>query len=235
MKPRPPSLPALYVEGTDDVSVVSALLKRHGLDTKQGAEHLWIRPLGDVVELLDVMKDTILTERDQPTGFVLDIDLPLTDRWQAVSDRIKQTGATVSPTCPADGYFGRIPNYPFDFGVWLMPDCRSDGQKLEHLVKSLLPTDHPLWPHAEASTKEASRLVDAKNTALAPGEVRWKHFSETDRIKAEVRSWLAWQSEPGVQLGAAINDHILGHDSAQAIAFLRWLKKLYNLSTLAGI
>ena len=78
----------------------------------------------------------------------------------------------------------------------------------------------------------AATLVDAANATIDVNNRKWKRFSDADRIKAEVRSWLAWQREPGVQLGAAINDHILGHDSPQALAFLRWLKQLYGFAEL---
>ena len=113
-----------------------------------------------------------------------------------------------------------------------MPDCTTDGQKLEHLIKSLMPAQDPLFPHAKSSTAIAATLVDAANAAIGENNKKWKRFSDADRVKAEVRSWLAWQREPGVQLGAAINDHILGHDSPQALAFLRWLKQLFGLAKL---
>ena len=112
-----------------------------------------------------------------------------------------------------------------------MPDCRSDGQMLEHLVQSLLPQDHPLWPHARASTATAATIVDEANATR--GGKPWTRFSETVRIKAEIRTWLAWQSEPGVQLGAAINNEVLHHDSAQAMAFLGWMRRLFQFAIQA--
>ena len=110
-----------------------------------------------------------------------------------------------------------------------MPDCASDGQMLEHLVHSLMPPQHPLWPHAQSSTTKAAELVEDANAHLDASSQKWKRFNDSQKIKAEIRSWLAWQEQPGIQFGAAINNHVLGHDSPQAIAFLRRLKELFSL------
>lgn len=223
-------LPRLYVEGTDDLSVISALMRRHSVDTDRGTQFLEIKDLKSVNQIIDAMPDAIKDATEKPVGFVVDIDMKVSHRWDAVASRLRGLGLRPPAKCPDDGYFGRMPDYPHEFGIWLMPDCKTDGLKLEHFVQSLIPNDHPLWPHAKTSTAEAAKIVDEANAAA--GGLAWKRFSEADRIKAEVRSWLAWQSEPGVQLGAAINDHILGDESVEASAFLRWLKKLFDLSQL---
>ena len=223
-------LPILYVEGKDDISVVSALMLRHDLDTDRGKRHLQIKDMESVELLLENMPEAIRNATDRPIGFVVDIDIELTHRWDAVRGRLQQIGIAADPECPPDGFFGKLPDYPHRFGVWLMPDCMTDGQMLEHLIQSLMPAQHPLWPHAQSSTETAATLIDAANATISGNNRKWKRFSDNVRIKAEVRSWLAWQIEPGVQLGAAINDHILGHDSPQALAFLRWLQELFDFS-----
>jgi hypothetical protein len=237
MKPRPPNLPLLCVEGVDDVSAIAGLLKRHGYDTKQGQQHLYIKPLGSLDELLDALQDTIKAERGGACGFVLDIDVEVKHRWQAVVDRLKFTGdpttklsTPVDPTCPSNGFIGQVDGYPHPFGVWLMPDCASDHKKLEDLLATLIPDDHPLKDFAETSTLEAAKLVDNVNAALAVGAERWERFSAPDTIKAVVRTWLAWQREPGVAFGAAINSQVLRHDSVQARAFMDWLARLYGFN-----
>lgn len=242
MTPRPPHLPALYVEGPDDVSVIAALLKKHGVDTRQGTEHLWIKPLGSIQALLEAMPDAIKAERAFPCGFVLDIDVELIHRWQAVRDRLQFADdpvislADAPPTmCPVGGYSGQVMDYPAKFGVWLMPDCSTDGQVLEHLIQTLLRPGDPLWPHAVDSVGKAARIADEYNASLSANDRQYERFSDRARIKAEIRTWLAWQSEPGVPLGAAINNEYLAHDSVQALAFLRWLGQLYGFSQLSHV
>lgn len=235
MRNRPKAVPTLYVEGPDDISAIAALLKRHGYDTEQGKRHLLIRAIGSDSELLSVLADTIKSERSLPCGFVLDIDTEARNRWKSVCDRLAfnhdpniELTEPLPAECSSDGlpgYIGQLKGYPSKFGVWLMPDCKSDGQKLEHLMETLIPSDDPLFPFARQCTTEAARLVDAANQQA---NLPWERFTDANKIKAEMRTWLAWRKEPGVPFGAAINDTYLRHDSPQALAFLDWLKRLFR-------
>jgi hypothetical protein len=235
-------LPELFVEGSDDTSVISALLKRHGVDTKRGDQHLKIKhqkddgtPGSGLTILLDNMPDAIRNATNRPVGFVLDIDIEIANRWSAVCGKLSAAGITPPPTCPSTGFFARLPNYPHQFGVWLMPDCVTDNLKMEHLCESMITDGNPLWAFAQASVANAEKLVDEANVTISEEHRRWKRFRDVDRIKAEIHTWLSWQSNPGSPLGTAINARILGFDSPQAIAFLRWLRDLYGFSQLTGI
>jgi hypothetical protein len=228
-------LPTLYVEGADDISVINALLGRHGVETNQGNQYLQIKAQKNVETLLLNMPEAIRTASDRPVGFVLDIDIEITNRWNAVRSRLNEVEISPPVTCPPTGYFGQLRDYPYRFGIWLMPDCASDYLKMEHLCQSLMDKDDPLWSFAKASVTEAARLIDEANEKIVEVEKRWKRFHDVDRIKSEIHTWLAWQQRPGAPLGAAINAHILGHDSSQAIAFLRWLRELFEFSQLSTI
>ncbi len=59
------TLPLLYVEGKDDVSVVSALLKRHGLDTERGKKYLYIKDSRNWEGVLDSIPEGL---KRAPTG-----------------------------------------------------------------------------------------------------------------------------------------------------------------------
>ncbi len=225
--------PELFVEGADDISVVSALLARHGVDTDRGRKILCIKSLKTVDKVLENMPEAIRKSTDRPVGFVLDIDIDIATRWQQVCAKIREVGVTPPSSCPGNGFFGQCPDYPHKFAVWLMPDCATDDSKTEHLISSLMRKDDPLWPLACDSVSHAVQIIDEVNAENRNGP-RYG-FRSVDRIKAEVHTWLAWQREPGARLGAAINDHILEHDSPQALAFLRWLKTLYNLHQLDNI
>jgi hypothetical protein len=240
--PMASDVPILYVEGKDDISVVSALLLRHGLDTRRGKEHLFIKDLESVDELLKAMPDAVKAARSLPVGFVVDIDIACSQRWQAVqarlnfaSDPTTKLETPLPAACPPGGYFGKVKDYPHRFGVWLMPDCQSDGKMLEDLAPTLMTQGDPLWAHAESASLEAAKLVDAANRQIPEHDRKWKRYSNQLRMKASVHTWLAWQREPGIEFGAAINAHVLRHDSDQAKGFLRWLRDLYDLPGLAHI
>ncbi|HUY35055.1 MAG TPA: DUF3226 domain-containing protein [Pirellulales bacterium] len=120
----PIPLPTLYVEGKDDISVVNALLSRHGVDTGRGKRHLRIEDHDNVETLLLGMPVAVKAATDRPVGFVVDIDVEIKNRWDAVRGRLREAGVGSPPSaCPATGYFGQFPDYAHRFGVWLMPDC----------------------------------------------------------------------------------------------------------------
>ncbi len=217
-------VPKLYVEGKNDVSVISNLLRRYGVDTKQGKEHLDIKDRGAVGSVLEIIPEAVRSNTEQPVGFVIDIDVATEKRWDAVGARLREIGITPPPTCPTNGYVGRLPDYPHSFGVWLMPDCATDGGKLEHLVQTLIPSEDPLWPFARNCVVEASKIVDSLNADVDDESEKHQRFRDVDLVKAELHTWLAWQRKPGAPLGAAINDRILGHDSPEAVRFLGWLR-----------
>jgi hypothetical protein len=208
--------PTLYVEGTDDLHSLVALVQRHGLDMSEAKRPFHVSSMGGDVPLLEAMGDAIRNATDRPVGFVLDIDTATTDRWSAVRTRLREAGLSPPASCPAAGYIDQLPHYPHGVGVWMMPDCIRDHGKLENLLHTLVPAGDVLWHHADTKTGEAQGLGAA--------------FSVTDRDKAVLHCWLAWQQVPGLPFGTAIKAAFLGHDSPEAIAFLRWLKDLFQLA-----
>jgi hypothetical protein len=219
--PSPARTPSLYVEGKDDLATIAALLLRHGVDISEANRPLQMHVAGDLTSgaegvkwLLANMPDAIRSADDHPVGFVLDIDVRLEDRWSAVCGRLREAGLAPPSVCPDDGYIDRLPNYPYPAGVWLMPDCARHHGKLEHLLQTLVPENDLFWPHAGQSTARASELG-----------ARFR-----DPIKAHVHCWLAWQEEPGRPFGTAIKAKFLGHDSPEALAFLRWLSGLFQIA-----
>lgn len=221
-------IPTLVVEGNNDMHVIISLMRRHGINMDDGVRPIELKIAKDpstkaegVVPLLANMGDAIRNATDRPIGFVFDVDLSCDKRWEEVCACLKSAGITPPAKCPADGYVGQVPGYPHPCGVWMMPDCVLDHGKLEHLLKTLVPAGDPLWPLAESSTKDA--------------KAKGAKFRDVDLIKATTHCWLAWQEEPGVPFGRAVTSNYFGHDSAEAKAFLRWLKNLFNLNGLATI
>lgn len=220
-------IPVLHVEGKDDLYTIAALLERHGVDMSEEKRPLNIRPARDretkaegVEQFLAIMADAIRAATNHPVGFVLDVDVKVVNRWKAVSARLVEADLAPPPKCPSDGYLGKLPDYPHSVGVWMMPDCIKDHGKLEHLLKTLVPSTDRIWPHAVKSTDEAKESFAAT-------------FSAGDRLKAVTHCWLAWQKDPGVPFGTAISAEFFGHDSQEALAFVKWLKRLYGLTELS--
>ncbi|OHB68477.1 MAG: hypothetical protein A2V70_03165 [Planctomycetes bacterium RBG_13_63_9] len=215
--PRSRERPTLHVEGPDDKHALEHLLIRHGVEfcAKPRASELPdFNETGGLEQILGVMQTAVETGSDRATGFVLDADSPLADRWSAVRGRLAGAGVETPATPPADGFVGYSPRYRATVGVWLMPDNQHDGT-LETFLRALVAGSDPLIDHAEQSTK----LAREKGAA----------FSEPDTRKAILHAWLAWQKEPGRPYGTAIRAKYFGHDSTAAKAFVNWFKRLFEL------
>ncbi|NJL13795.1 MAG: hypothetical protein HC913_12870 [Microscillaceae bacterium] len=56
-------------------------------------------------------------------------------------------------------------------------------------------------------------------------------FSESDKEKAILHTWLAWQNEPGLSLAQAINARFKKQfilEDRKANDFIHWLQKLFK-------
>jgi len=219
--------PTLYVEGPDDVGVINALLLDHGLDTDKGRQHLFIQSAGSVEKLLNVLPDAVRNATRLPVGFIVDIDIEIGNRWDAIRGRLQNIGVTAPPLCPNTGYIGQYPGYATQFGIWLMPDCQTDFSKLEHFCQSLIPPNHPLWPLAQTSVASATKTIDTLNESGA----NLARYRDVDRIKAEIHTWISWQ-EPGAPLGTAMMRKTFQSDSQISATFLSWLRSLYGFGQL---
>jgi len=210
----------LHVEGNDDLFTIANLLERNGVDMSEARRPFEIIPALTLEKLLNIIPEAVAAATDRPVGFVLDIDIPLRDRWAAVRERLRAADVLAPDVCPPDGFSGRRDDYGPEsgVGVWLMPDCSTDHGTLEDLLKSLIPSGDTLWPFAQECTDDAK----------SKGAV----FTDVHRRKASIHCWLAWQKEPGRPFGIAINAKFFGSDSPQAIAFLKWLKNLFRIENL---
>lgn len=209
-------LPELKVEGRNDLCTIAELLNRHGIDMSQAKRPINITAAGSLESLLDGMRVAVRAATNRPVGFVVDADVKLSDRWNAVRDRLISEGVDVPKDCPVDGFIGQRQGYTSRVGVWVMPDCSTDDGKLEHFLNTLVPSDDRLIGHAEQSTDEAIQL----------GAI----FTSNDRIKAVIHTWLAWQKEPGRPFGTAICAEFFRHDSEVANRFVSWMRRLFDLT-----
>jgi hypothetical protein len=147
---------------------------------------------------------------------VLDADQNLMRRWQQVLTVIeKVSSGYVLPSQPDP--VGVIIPAPDDYkprlGIWLMPDNQNLGE-LEDFVAYLIADGDQLRPYA----------LDVLSKIEAAKLNKYKH----KRSKAFIHTWLAWQKEPGLPMGAAITAKALSADSPIALIFINWLNRLFN-------
>lgn len=215
--PKPPVLEAyLLVEGNDDRHVVWHLCAEHALP-----ETFTVEMAEGITELLDGLTTRIRAPGLRVLGVMVDADENITARWQAIRGRLQDRGklqglayTTVPAAPPAGGWISAEPDRP-RVGFWIIPDNTSAGM-LEDFAARLIPNDDPLLTRAKAILDE-----------LEQG--RLNRYSLAHRPKALIHTWLAWQEEPGQPLGTAITKQSLRHNAPLALAFVDWLKRLFDL------
>ena len=112
---------------------------------------------------------------------------------------------------PAGFFFGHSDGLN-DLGAWLMPNNADDGMLEDWILLSLHPQEAALMQHAKTSIDQI------------PGGPKFKPLR---RSKAEVATWLAWQSEPDHGLWQAAKPDLLDDTAPQLHALKTWLMQVF--------
>ena len=200
----------LLVEGVDDKHVLIHVCRKHSIPDLDD-----IRVHEGAPDLLEGMSRQIeaSTGEQDVIGVVIDANNDLTARWQAIRHRLIDAKYQDVPVKPSPS--GTISEPPEDsplprVGAWIMPDNENPGE-LEDFLLSLVPEQDGLFDHAAKVVENLSE----------------KRFSEKDKIKVIMHTWLAWQNSPGRPYGTAIAAGFLDASPPQANALVSWLGRLF--------
>ena len=92
-----------------------------------------------------------------------------------------------------------------------MPDNQTPGI-LGHFLSFLVPQQpNALFCHVNACVDSIPDI----------------RFSQNDKPKAIIHTWLAWQEKPGRPYGTAITAHFLDPDVPQVDVLVSWLERLF--------
>lgn len=157
----------------------------------------------------------------QVLGIVVDANKNLPTRWQALRDRLQDRDrlqarvySAVPAAPPAGGWVSAEPDLP-RVGIWLMPD-NTLPDMLEDFAVRPIPAQDVLLPRAELVLRE-----------IESADMR--RYSPAQRPQALIHTWLAWQEMSGQPMGTAITARSLLHDAPLALAFVAWLRRLFDL------
>ena len=201
----------MFVEGTDDKHVVMHICGNHGIPDLDKIE-----PVGGDDQLLKRIPVELksASEEGDVIGVVIDADQNVSGRWQSLREKLRCVGYMDVPDEPGPGGTILLPPTAEPLlprtGVWIMPDNRTEGI-LEDFLRFLVPRGDSLLAYADS-------CVDS---------IPEQRFSENDRIKAVMHTWLAWQSEPGKPYGQAITAKFLDPQSDHAKDFATWIRRLF--------
>ncbi len=199
---------ALIVEGRDDEAVCRALFQSHQIDKQIVYERLDGYDSHKLRVKLSAVRKTVTGA----FGIILDADEQISSRWQSLCTLLEYEGYANIPKQPDPN--GTILSHPDpdrpSTGVWLMPNNQTSG-KLEDFLAQLVPHGDLLWSYADTTIQ---RLPEQR-------------FRATDRSKAHIHTWLAWQAEPGKPLGQAMTAHYLTVGQPAADQFVFWIRQLF--------
>lgn len=208
MKPRA----RFFVEGTDDAHFLSHWLRlKLGIDLRVGER---IHPCGDSSRLIQQAAVVGKESGYEAVGFVGDADA-LKITWMALRAALIHDAEPVLAEDPLPD--GSV--VPFGdgrrLGVWLMPDNQRDGN-IETFLRELRTRDPEQDVRWELALAATGKLPEPRA------------FVAKDLPKAELRTWLAWQREPGASYGLALALGCFDFDHAIARSFTAWLRRLYG-------
>ena len=168
-----------------------------------------IQPCGGIPSLLERIEAEIDEETRIAVGFVFDANTDVDARRQAFTDRLHRVGPIVGKWDES----GLIENRTDGtrVGAWMMPDNVSSGE-IEDFLWAMIREGDVLEPLATAYVEDAARI-----------DMR---FREIKRRRAEVHSWLAVQEAP-YPTGRAVQVGALDANAPLAMAFVRWLERLF--------
>ena len=213
----------LLVEGKNDRHVIWALCQKYRVPETFSVEivvndDFKSRETQGVEELIKSLPVKLAEENLQTLGIVVDADLDITARWQAVTNKLRDFGYQNIPKAPVEnGWIDTQPELP-KIGVWVMPDNKLPGM-LEDFVAYLIPSEDKL-------REKAAAILDEIETE------QLNFYSLIHRQKAFIHTWLAWQAKPGMPMGQAITAKALSGDRAIAGIFISWLNKLFAANIL---
>lgn len=217
----------LIVEGKDDAIAIANLLKKRGVPPPIGYTNPrkfideFVLSAGGYDKSLTALKEAIENPDLSRIGLVVDAnnDGPQA-KWKAISNILSTVFFPDFLVNYQPGTNGGVLHVDDDtlpiVGIWIMPDNVQNGY-LEHFLATLIPSDNLLWPRV-------NNVVDQLEKEGICS------YSPVKSQKARMHTWLAWQKEPGVPFGLAIEAGYLDAGSTFADAFEVWFRETFELS-----
>lgn len=201
----------LLVEGSDDEHVLKHICGNWEIGPLDE-----IRPAGSWQALLEEIpvQAKRLIGTDDVMGVVVDADFNLASRWDAVCRKFRDVGYLDVPSLPNQGgtiFYPPVDVYLPKAGVWIMPNNQLPGI-LEDFLLLLVPSCDQQLAHAKSCVESINE----------------PSFSDKDKSKALIHTWLAWQADPGKPYGTAITAQFLDPTMPSAKVLADWLQRLFR-------
>jgi hypothetical protein len=197
----------LLVEGSNDQHVVWNLCDKFNI-----TENFDVIDCKSVDGAFKELKIRLKQSETGTIGIIVDADKDCSTRWRAVREILTNNDLPIEDDFSENGFiFKKKPK----IGVWIMPNNKDTG-KLEDFFEQLIPEKDNVISEVEKTLQK----IENKNV---------NRYSEKDRPKAKIYTWLAWQKNPGMPMGLTIkSNENLSTDNETCEKFVTWLKNLVN-------
>lgn len=205
----------LLVEGKNDQHVIWNLAQK--LSLKETFEVIDKNSYNQIISSLPTMlKSTNTLKR---LGVIVDADENLEGHWTSIRNILSKSGfySSIPENLPENGLIC-VPDdeEQIIFGLWIMPNNTLNGM-LEDFISFMIPE-----PEKDALLTKADEILSVIETEGI------NNYKKVHHSKARIHTWLAWQDEPGTAMGTAITKQILSTDGELCVAFVNWLRKLFD-------
>ena len=209
----------LLVEGKTEERVIPELMEHYvewPNDKNDPNLPARIKEVNGIENLLaeGTISTEIKVDGRECVGVLIDADDAPQSRWDSIRKLMSGMLVDLPDTMPRYGHISQTYD-GIRFGVWVMPDCISDGMLESFIGIGMIDTNASLWPHTHQFVQ------NAKDKHKAP-------FTDSHHDKAMIHAWLAVQEPPGLQLHEAIINQQLVPNSAMAEDFAHWFCELFQ-------
>jgi len=213
----------LIVEGNDAIVLANILMKR-GLNPPKGYSNpskftnKFVKQAGSISQV-ELTLENALNQPDLTNiGIIVDADqVGAVARKEALIEKIAIILNQPIPaelTFDAYGCLWQVAD-TLKVGVWVMPNNQENGY-LEHFLLELIDGENATFQFAQTKLEELM-------------QEEFCEFTEIKKQKALLHTYLAWQKNPGLPMGTAVQANYLNARYSQADNFENWFKQVFEL------
>lgn len=213
----------LIVEGNDAIVLANILMKR-GLNPPKGYSNpskftnKFVKQAGSISQV-ELTLENALNQPDLTNiGIIVDADqVGATERCQTLAAKIATTLNQATPNeliLPEIGFIWEVSD-SLKIGIWVMPNNQDNGY-LEHFLLELIDANNTTFQFAQNKLAELM-------------EQEFCEFTAIKKQKALLHTYLAWQKNPGLPMGTAVQAKYLNAKSPQATNFENWFQQIFEL------
>ncbi|MDR2099342.1 MAG: hypothetical protein LBP40_00765 [Campylobacteraceae bacterium] len=197
----------LLVEGKNDQHIILALCKKFKIDEVFNV--IDCEGIDNIYQSIPVFlkKSGIKT-----IGVIIDADNDIKCSYNRIKNRLSSEGIHIPSDLSEDGIIET--QNKIKIGIWIMPNNNLNGT-IEDFISFLVPKDDTLMPIA---------ILTLDNIE----QNRLNRYPLGHKNKAKIHTWLAWQKNPGIPIGASIGQGYLDAKHEVCKKLIAWLKKLFD-------